>query len=206
LQTSQLRLRGSWCDFFTEKFLQEQASAINDWRFEPRDVLSFFTMTNLAHKIVLVTGATGGLGHALAEAFAAQESRGVITARNQEQLNRAAEEMDRNGAQVFAFPCDIRRRDQTLRLNEEVIKSWGDVQILINNAGVAQAVNFTDMRDEAWDDTLEINLTGAYNCCKIFFTLYAAGEMGKNHQHRVDNGKNGLRHVTAFSASKHGSA
>jgi 3-oxoacyl-[acyl-carrier protein] reductase len=174
-----LRLRGSWCDFFTEKFLQEQASAINDWRFEPRDVLSFFTMTNLAHKIVLVTGATGGLGHALAEAFAAQESRGVITARNQEQLNRAAEEMDRNGAQVFALPCDIRRRDQTLRLNEEVIKSWGDVQILINNAGVAQAVNFTDMRDEAWDDTLEINLTGAYNCCKIFLPAMLQAKWGR---------------------------
>lgn len=59
--------------------------------------------------------------------------------------------MDRNGAQVFAWPGDIRRRDQTLRSNEEVIKRWGDVQILINNAGVAQAVNFTDMRDEARD-------------------------------------------------------
>jgi len=55
---------------------------------------------------------------------------------------RAAEEMDRNGAQVFAWPGDIRRRDH---------KRWGDVQILINNAGVAQAVNFTDMRDEARD-------------------------------------------------------
>jgi|GEM_PF-3369108 len=50
--------------------------------------------------------------------------------------------MDRNGAQVFAWPGDIRRRDH---------KRWGDVQILINNAGVAQAVNFTDMRDEARD-------------------------------------------------------
>lgn len=57
-------------------------------------MLSFFTMPDLAHKIVLVTGASGGLGHALAEAFAAQESRVVITARNHEQLNRAAEEMD----------------------------------------------------------------------------------------------------------------
>jgi hypothetical protein len=129
LQTSQLRLRESWCDSFTEKFLQEQASSINGWRFEPWDVLSFFTMTDLAHKIVLVSGASGGLGHALAEAFAAQESRVVISARNHEQLNRAAEEMDRNGAQVCAWPGDIRRRDQT------------------------------------------------------------------NHQHRVDNGKNGLRHV-----------
>lgn len=108
-------------------------------------------MTDSAHKIVLVTGASGGLGHALAEAFAAQESRVVITARNHEQLNRAGEEMDRNGAQAFAWPGDIRRRDQTLRSNEEVIKRWGDVQILINNAGVAQAVNFTDMRDEARD-------------------------------------------------------
>src|SRR3970282_2243605 len=54
------------------------------------------------------------------------------------------------GAQVFALPCDIRRRDQTRRLSEGVTKRWGAVQILINNAGIAQAVNFTDRRDEAW--------------------------------------------------------
>lgn len=96
LQTSQLRLRESWCDSFTEKFLQEQGSWINDWRFEPRDVLSFFTMTDLAHKNVLVTGASGGLGQALSEAFAAQKSGVVIAARNQERRNAAAEEMERN--------------------------------------------------------------------------------------------------------------
>lgn len=78
--------------------------------------------------------------------------------------------MDRNGAQVFAWPGDIRRRDH---------KRWGDVQILINNGGVAQAVNFTDMRNDVRDDTLETNLTGAYNCCKIFLPARLQAKWGR---------------------------
>ncbi|MGH7796236.1 MAG: SDR family NAD(P)-dependent oxidoreductase [Candidatus Binatia bacterium] len=167
-------------------------------------MLSFFTMTDLSHKIVLITGASGGLGRALAEAFAAQKSRVVITARNQERLDAAAEEMERNGAQVFALPCDIRRRDQTRRLSEEVTKRWGAVQILINNAGIARAVNFTDMPDESWDDTLETNLTGAYNCCKIFLPAMLQAKWGRIINIASTTAKVGYSHVTAYTASKHG--
>jgi len=173
-------------------------------RFELRDVLSFFTMSDLSHKIVLITGGGGGLGRALAEAFAAQQSRVVITARNQERLKAAAEEMERKGAQIFALPCDIRRRDQTRRLGEEVTRRWGAPQILINNAGIARAVNFTDMPDELWDDTLETNLTGAYNCCKIFLPAMLRAQWGRIINIASTTAKVGYRHVTAYAASKHG--
>lgn len=53
------------------------------------------------------------------------------------------------------------------------------MQILINNGGVAQAVNFTDMRNDARDDTLETNLTGAYNCCKIFLPARLQTKWGR---------------------------
>jgi len=167
-------------------------------------VLLFLTMTDLSHKIVLITGASGGLGRALAEAFAAQKCRVVIAARHQERLNAEAKEMERNGAQVLALPCDVRHRDQTARLGEEITKHWGAVQVLINNAGIARAVNFTDMPDDLWDDTLETNLTGAYNCCKIFLPAMVQAKWGRIINIASTAAKVGYRHVTAYTASKHG--
>jgi NAD(P)-dependent dehydrogenase (short-subunit alcohol dehydrogenase family) len=161
-------------------------------------------MTGLHHKIVLITGGSGGLGQALAEAFAGQESRVVIAARGRERLNAAVEKMARIGAQVLALPCDISRRDQVQNLEKEIKTRWGDVQILINNAGIARAVSFSDMSDDLWDDTLETNLTGAYNCCKVFLPAMTQAKWGRVINIASTTAKVGFSHVTAYTASKHG--
>ena len=161
-------------------------------------------MTDLRDKIVLVTGGSGGVGRALAEAFAAQGCRVAITARDSARLTATAEAMARNGAQVLALPCDISRREQVRRLEEEVTARWGAVQILINNAGVARAVNFSDMSDDLWDQTLETNLTGAYNCCKVFLPAMTDRKWGRIINIASTAAKVGYPHVTAYTASKHG--
>ncbi len=91
----------------------------------------------------------------------------------------AAEQMAHNGAKVLALPCDIRRRDQLRSLGKATAARLGTVRILVNNAGVARAVNFTDMPDDLWDETLETNLTGAYNCCKVFWPAMAQEKWGR---------------------------
>jgi len=161
-------------------------------------------MSDSSQKIVLVTGASGGLGRALAEAFARHRYRVVLTARNRKRLDEAAEEMARNGAQILAVPCDIRRRDQARRLGEEITRRWGAVQILVNNAGIAKAVNFTDMPDELWDDHLETNLTGAYNCCRVFLPAMLQAKWGRIINIASTAAKVGYSHVSAYTASKHG--
>lgn len=161
-------------------------------------------MSDLQYKIVLITGGSGGLGQALAEAFAREETRVVIAARDGKRLSAAAEKMARNGAQVLALPCDISRRDQVQSLGNEIRTRWGDVQILVNNAGIARAVNFTDMPDDLWDDTLETNLTGAYNCCKVFLSPMLQAQWGRIINIASTTAKVGFSHVTAYSASKHG--
>jgi NAD(P)-dependent dehydrogenase (short-subunit alcohol dehydrogenase family) len=161
-------------------------------------------MTDLRNKIVLITGGSGGLGRRLAEAFAAQGCLVGITARNSAKLAAAAEQMARNGAQVLALPCDIRRRDQVRSLRKEIAMSLGTVQILVNNAGVARAVNFTDMTDDLWDEMLETNLTGAYNCCKCFLPAMVQAKWGRIINIASTAAKVGYSHATAYSASKHG--
>jgi NAD(P)-dependent dehydrogenase (short-subunit alcohol dehydrogenase family) len=161
-------------------------------------------MIDLRHKIVLITGGSGGLGAALAEAFAGAESRVVITARDRKRLDATAEKTGENGAQVLALPCDISRRDQVRSLGDEIKERWGDVQILINNAGIAQAVSFSDMPDDLWDETVATNLTGAYNCCKVFLPAMVQAKWGRIINIASTAAKVGYRHATAYTASKHG--
>ncbi|TMA68666.1 MAG: SDR family oxidoreductase [Deltaproteobacteria bacterium] len=125
-------------------------------------------MAGLERKVVMITGGSGGLGAELARAFAAQGCRVAITARNQAKLNAIAEKIALNGGQALALPCDVTQRANVKSLDAEIRSAWGEVQILVNNAGIARAVNFSDMPDDLWDKTLETNLTGAYNCCKVF--------------------------------------
>jgi NAD(P)-dependent dehydrogenase (short-subunit alcohol dehydrogenase family) len=112
--------------------------------------------------------------------------------------------MARNGAQVLALACDISRRDRVRSLGQAITERWGAVQILINNAGIARAVSFTDMPDDVWDDTVETNLTGAYNCCKVFLPVMMRAQWGRVINIASTAAKVGFSHATAYTASKHG--
>ncbi len=152
----------------------------------------------------MITGGSGGLGAQLAQAFAAQGCRVALAARNQAKLNAIAEKIALNGGQVLALPCDVTRREQVKRLDGEIRKAWGSVQILINNAGMARAVNFSDMPDDLWDETLAVNLTGAYNSCKVFLPAMIDRKWGRIINIASTAAKVGYPHVTAYTASKHG--
>lgn len=161
-------------------------------------------MADITDKIVIVTGASGGIGAACAEAFATAKCRVALVARDETKLNASAERIASNGGQALPVVCDVTRRDEVQRLAASVRDLWGDAQILVNCAGIARAARFIDMSDELWDRTLETNLTGAYNCCKVFL-----GGMVQSHWGRIINvgstaAKVGYPHVAAYTASKHG--
>lgn len=152
----------------------------------------------------MITGGSGGLGAALAQAFAAQRCRVVVAARDRAKLNAIAEKIARNGGEVLALPCDVTRREQVKNLDADIRKAWGDVQILVNNAGMARAMGFLDMPDDLWDGTLDVNLTGAYNCCKVFLRSMIDCKWGRIINIASTTAKVGYPHVTAYTASKHG--
>lgn len=161
-------------------------------------------MSGISDKIVLVTGASGGLGAALARAFGRQGYRVVITARRLDKLQELADAMAQEGAQALAIACDVTNRAQVRNLAAEIGAHWGAVQILVNNAGIARAVSFSDMLDEQWDEVVETNLTGAYNCCKVFLPDMVRAKWGRIINMASTTAKIGYSHVTAYTASKHG--
>ena len=155
-------------------------------------------------KVVLVTGGSGGLGRAIARSFAGAGFGVVITARSAERLKVAAQEISSDDAAVVALPCDIAQKEQVEALREKICSEMGIVQILINNAGLAQAVSFLDMDDHLWDETLKINLTGTYYCCKAFLPGMIAAGWGRIINIASTTAKVAYSHVAAYTASKHG--
>lgn len=161
-------------------------------------------MNEAMDKIVLVTGGGSGIGAAIAGAFARRGCRVAIAGRDESRLVTAAERMAQDGAQLRAFACDVTRREEVRQLRTRIQELWGEVQILVNNAGIASAVSFAEMADETWDKTLDTNLTGAYNCCKVFLPAMVTAKWGRIVNIASTTAKVGYSHVTAYTASKHG--
>lgn len=155
-------------------------------------------------KIVLVTGGSGGLGRALAHAFVRQGHRVILTARSEDKLKAAVELLSSGGAEVLALPCDVTDRKQVEGLAETIRARWGNVQVLVNNAGVAKAAAFVEMPDSLWDESIKTNLTGTYYCCKVFLPAMIEARWGRIINIGSTTSKVAYPHVAAYVTSKHG--
>jgi 3-oxoacyl-[acyl-carrier protein] reductase len=116
-------------------------------------------MFDLTGKGALVTGATGGIGWAIAEALHAQGATVAISGTRAERLNKLAAKL---GSRVAALPCDLRDRAAVVKLAEDAEKALGQVDILVNNAGITHDNLFMRMKDEEWDDVIAVNLTSVF--------------------------------------------
>jgi 3-oxoacyl-[acyl-carrier protein] reductase len=108
-------------------------------------------MFDLTGKGALVTGASGGIGGAIAKALHAQGATVAISGTNKEKLDALAAAL---GDRVFVLPCDLRDRAAVAKL--------GEVDILVNNAGITHDNLFMRMKDEEWDEVIAVNLTSVF--------------------------------------------
>jgi 3-oxoacyl-[acyl-carrier protein] reductase len=116
-------------------------------------------MFDLTGKAALVTGATGGIGGAIAKALHTQGATVAISGTKAEKLETLASEL---GSRVFVMPCDLRDRAAVAKLAEDSDKTLGQTDILVNNAGITHDNLFMRMKDEEWDDVIAVNLTSVF--------------------------------------------
>ena len=161
-------------------------------------------VTEFQNKVVVITGGSGGLGRSLASAFAHAGSAVCICGRDQARLAEAQQVIASAGNNVLVLPCDVTDRVQVAALAREVERQLGNAQILINNAGIARAMSFLATPDDFWDQTIQTNLTGAYNCTKAFLPAMVRAGWGRIINVASTTAKVGYSHVTAYTASKHG--
>jgi NAD(P)-dependent dehydrogenase (short-subunit alcohol dehydrogenase family) len=161
-------------------------------------------MSEFDGKIALVTGGAGGLGQALAGAYAAAGARVVITGRSEKRLQAAAIQLGLPEDRLLAWSCDVAAREQVESLEAAVRARWGSVQILVNNAGIAPAMSFLELPGSLWQETLQTNLTGTFNCCSVFLPGMIAAGWGRIINIASTAAKVGYSRASAYVASKHG--
>ncbi|HEY8580339.1 MAG TPA: 3-oxoacyl-[acyl-carrier-protein] reductase [Beijerinckiaceae bacterium] len=116
-------------------------------------------MFDLSGLTALVTGATGGLGGAMARALHAQGATVALSGTRAAALEALAGEL---GARVHVLPCDLGDKAQVEALVPDAEKAMGQLDVLVNNAGITRDGLFMRMKDEDWDQVLAVNLTSAF--------------------------------------------
>jgi NAD(P)-dependent dehydrogenase (short-subunit alcohol dehydrogenase family) len=157
---------------------------------------------DLHGQVALVTGASRGLGLALAHQLAGEGCRLVICARDAEELSRAETELTARGAEVLAFPCDVGDRDQVAQLVDAANARFGQIDLLINNAGVIQAGPLQTATPEVFQYALDVMFWGV-----LHPTLAVLPRMRERHSGRIVNitsfgGKIAVPHVIPYCAAK----
>lgn len=121
----------------------------------------------LAQRVAIVTGASRGIGRAIALKLAGAGAKVVINYASSPQAAMAVvEEIKDFGGEGFAYQANVTRTEETTELVAEVLRQFGQIDILVNNAGIARDNLLLRMKETEWDQVLEVNLKGVFNCTK----------------------------------------
>lgn len=158
----------------------------------------------LSGRTVLITGASKGLGKAMALALAEQGARLIVVSRDQEKLDLTAKAIRDLGASAYVFRADVTDEAQVAQLERDVAANVGKIHILINNAGINIRKAVTEFTLAEWNSVINTNLTSAFLMCRSFVPHLKGFGYG-----RILNMTSIMSHVsiaerTAYSSSKAG--
>jgi len=130
--------------------------------------------TQLQGKIAIVTGASNGIGRGIAETFAAEGAKTVLVARRAALLDEVAAAIKSRGGEALPVPADLTKEDAVTALFALVQKTFGRLDVLVNNAGIATHRNTEDITLEYWREALDINITAPFLCAREAIRLMKA--------------------------------
>lgn len=156
-------------------------------------------------KTVLITGASKGIGATMAIRFAEKGYNVVMNYNNSVQsailLQKSLKE---SGYSVIAFKANVKNRLDVELMVKETLYRFGSIDILINNAGVANQSLFTDVSEQDWNDIIGVNLTGVFNCCQAVLPHMISQKSGSILNISSMWGEVGASCEVAYSAAKAG--
>ncbi|MBX6352970.1 MAG: glucose 1-dehydrogenase [Thermoflavifilum sp.] len=155
-------------------------------------------------RVVIVTGAARGIGHAIARRFAASGHRVVVADLDGDGAERAAAELREDGADAIAVRCDICSRADVDAMVAAVRGAYGWIDVLVNNAGWDKVEPFIDSTEETWRRIVEINLLGPIRCTQAVLREMIPRRYGKIISIGSDAGRVGSTGEAVYSAAKGG--
>lgn len=117
----------------------------------------------LENKVAVITGAGSGIGKETALLFALEGAKVVVADMNEKAGEETVAEIKKNG-EGFFVKLDVSNREQSKQMVETTLEKYGRIDILINNAGIAQDAFLSKMTEEQWDKVINVNLKGVFNC------------------------------------------
>jgi len=154
--------------------------------------------------VVFVTGASRGVGRAIAMQFAAAGYAVAATGRSDSSLHHIENDLAGFGVDVFTARCDVTDRGTVASAAAQTEERLGPIDVLVNNAGVADSAPFAAMADDLWDRMIAVNLTGTYHCMRAILPGMLERRRGRVINIASTAGKTGFAYTAAYCASKHG--
>jgi len=118
---------------------------------------------NIKGKVVVITGASSGMGEAAAKHLSALGATVVLGARRGDRIEKLAKEIKDNGGKALAFAVDVTQRDQVKKLVDATVEQFGRVDVLLNNAGIMPLSLVESLHVDEWDKMIDVNLKGVLN-------------------------------------------
>ena len=157
----------------------------------------------LQDKVALVTGAGRGIGQAIAVAFAREGARVALAARNEAELRETGSMVEAAGSVPLIVPTDVTDHAQVERLVDATVAQYSRLDILVNNAGISGPIGPLETNDvAAWVDTVTVNLTGIFLCCRAAIPVMLRQEAGKIINLSGAGATNAWSNMSAYCSSK----
>jgi 3-oxoacyl-[acyl-carrier protein] reductase len=155
-------------------------------------------------RVAVVTGASRGIGRAIAERLASDGRHVVLVARSEGPLGDVAGSIEANGGSASAVTCDMGDRAAVAAMIDSVVEAHGRLDILVNNAGITRDNLVLRMSDEEWDDVINVNLTAPFVACRAAARPMMRGKFGRIVNIASTSGVVGNAGQANYAAAKSG--
>jgi 3-oxoacyl-[acyl-carrier protein] reductase len=152
----------------------------------------------LQHKVAVITGGAKGIGRETADVFLKNGATVVILDIDDEKANEAIDQWTFQGLPCYYFKVNTADFVAVSQVADRIIPLLGKVDILINNAGITRDATLKNLTPERWQEVLEVNLTGVFNCTKIFSSFMVKQQYG-----RIINASSVTAHYGSFGQSNY---
>ncbi|CDZ26703.1 SDR family oxidoreductase [Neorhizobium galegae] len=159
-------------------------------------------MISIKDRIAIVTGASSGIGWGIAKAIATEGAITVLAARSADKLEKLAAEIEAEDGHAFVVPTDVTDDAQVERLFATVKEKYGRLDILINNAGIADHTPVEKLTNERWHEVIGANLHSVFYCSRAAFVIMQEQKRGRIINMGSLSSKVPRGHTAAYTASK----
>jgi meso-butanediol dehydrogenase/(S,S)-butanediol dehydrogenase/diacetyl reductase len=160
-------------------------------------------MKRFEEKIVLITGASRGIGKGIAKRFA-EEGASLILSAKEESVHKVAEELKTLGINAVSVVCDVTQKTEVERLYDRALAEFGKLDVSIQNAGVITIARIEELSENDWDRVMAVNTKGVFLCCQAAAVRMKPRRFGRIINTASGQARQGFIYTPHYAASKFG--